>query len=748
MSPEQARGLTVDKRTDIWAFGCVLYEMLTGRLAFPGETVSDTIAAILDREPNWDALPESTPLPVRRLLQRTLEKDPRRRVHDIADARLDIDEASRDPVRSAAQSASARSRHAAPAKVAWKLVAAGMVLVAIGAGAGSIWRPTSGPPRLPSLARLTVTLPAGQSVEKGRFPPIALSPDGKLLVYTATIDGGRTTLYIRPLDALVARSIPETDGATTPFFSPDGRWLAFYAGGFLKKVSIAGGGVPLTICEAPPVWSASWGENDVIVFAPTLAGSGLWLVAANGGEPVQITTLEPDDLQHAYPQILPGGTQVIFSVRRKTAWHLALLSLQTRVWRMLGNGRPIGEGARYLPTGHLVYAQSGGLVSVAFDPATAALDRPAVPLLDRPETSRFGGAYFAVASSAGTLAYVPAATTVDERTLLRVDRDGRSAPLVEARAAYESPALSPDGRRVAVMVASESGSDIWIIDLERATRTRFTAGGTSAFPVWAGGGSRLAFQSTASGPWTLFSKPLDGSADAQAILRPADPPQSWRNTGESLLPGTLPTLSGAGSQFPTSWTADGSTLAFYERKPNGERDIWVVSPASDPTPFLLTPFDERSPRFSPNGKWLAYVSDESGRNEIYVQPFPGPGPKWLVSTDGGVDPIWSRDGRELFYRSSDALITVAVTTTAGFSAGRPRRLFEMRFDSGDDGPEYDVSGDGKWFVMLKRDHGRAPAALHLVLDWFSEITSRTQATGARSDSATPLALDAVWRPVP
>jgi serine/threonine protein kinase/Tol biopolymer transport system component len=747
MSPEQARGRLVDKRTDIWAFGCVVYETLTGRKAFAGETVSDTIVAILEREPDWSSLPATTPPSIRRLLQRSLEKDPKRRLHDIADARIEIDDVSSERTASAVPgSAEGERRFQLTPKTIWTLAAAAVMLVALGVAAGVLSRPVGVTAGRSSLARLTITLPPAQALEKGRFPPVAVSPDGRLLVYAASINGGRTNLYLRPLDELGARPIPETGGASTPFFSPDGRWLAFYANGLLKKVSVAGG-VPLTICEAPPVWSATWGENDNIVFATTLVSSGLWRVSANGGEAVQITRPKADETQHGYPQLIPGGTQAIFSVLQKNAWRLALLTLKSGDWRLLGNGRVIGEGAQYLATGHLVYAQSGGLVATPFDPATGKLDQPPVPLLERIETSRFGGAYFAFAAAAGTLVYVPAGTAVADRALLRVDRDGRVAPLVEAHGAYEYPMSSPDGRQVAVMIASETGSDIWIIDMERGTRTRFTAGGTSAFPVWAPDGSRVAFQSTAPGPWNLFWKPVDGRTDAQPFLSAADASlaRSVPSAGESLLPGTLPTLSGAGPQFPTSWSPDGSTLAFHERKPNGERDIWIVSPGSDPVPFLLTPFDERSPRFSPDGKWLAYVSDESGRNDVYVQPFPGPGPKWLVSTDGGIDPVWSRDGRELFYRKDDEMMAVSVAPKGEFSASRPRRLFEIRFDAGDDGPNYDVSRDGKWFVMPRAAQGPTPGELHLVLNWFGEVTARAQAASARQSRSAPQELAALWR---
>jgi Tol biopolymer transport system component len=747
MSPEQARGDPVDRRTDIWAFGCLLFEAVTGKRAFPGRTTSDTIATVLREDPDWSRAAAVAPLKLQLLIRRCLQKNPHVRLHDIADARIEIDDIVREPL-AAAETALVDGTRRIPAtpRTMVAFATAAVALVVAGAAAGVAWWPTRVPPAGSSSARVMITLPPPQALEKGRFPPVALSPDGRLLVYAAATDGGRTSLFLRPLDELSARPIPATEGASTPFFSPDGRWLAFYADGLLKKVSVAGG-VPLTIGDAPPVWSATWGENDRIVFATTLPASGLWEVSANGGAPTQITTPTPDEAQHGYPQLLPGGTQMLFSVRRGTAWHLALLGLASREWEVLGNGRVIGEGAQYLPTGHLVYTQSGGLVATPFDPSSGTLDQPPVALVERLETSRFGGAYFAVAPGSGTLVYVPAGTTVADRTLTRIDRDGRVAPAIETRGGYEYPAFSPDGRRVAVTIATGTGSDIWIIDLERGTRTRFTADGTSAFPVWAPDGSRVAFQSTAPGLRNLFWKPLDGTSDVQPFLSAADSAgaPAWPNTGTDLLPGTLPTLSGAGPQFPTSWSPDGATLAFHERKPSGERDIWVVTAGSDPVPFLRTPFDERSPRFSPDGKWLAYVSDESGRNDVYVQPFPGPGAKWLVSTDGGVDPVWSRDSRELFYRQGDQMLGVSVAPSGEFSAGRPRRLFEMRFDAGDNGPNYDVSRDGTWFLMPRSEQGPRSGELHLVLNWFSEIAARARPESTLRTSGASAPMARFWR---
>jgi eukaryotic-like serine/threonine-protein kinase len=728
MSPEQARGDHVDRRTDIWAFGCVLFEALTGRRAFPGRTVSDTIAGVLREEPDWSSLTSSAPLRVERLVRRCLEKNTHQRLHDIADVRLEIDDVSREPLTAGSIAASqpASHRRALSSRMAWAIAAA-TAIVAIAAVIVAWRQPARGSAATIPLSRLMISIPPVQTLERSRSSPVALSPDGTLLVYAAAVGGGRTTLFMRPLNQLTANPLPATEGASTPFFSPDGRWLGFYADGMLKKVSVAGG-VPLTICDAPPIWSASWGDRDTIVFATTLPSSGLWEVSANGGEPKPITKAGANEIQHGYPQLLAGETQVLFSVQRANGWQLALLTRDTGKWAVLGNGRIIGEGAQYVPTGHIVYAQSGGLIATPFDPATGDLNQPPAPLLERVEASRFGGAYFAVASTSGTLIYLPGGAAVASRTLLRLDRDGRVSPLVDARAAYEDPALSPDGRQLAVTIVSDTGSDIWIVDLARATRVRFTTGGTSAFPLWSTDSSKVAYQSTVPGSSNLFWKPLNGG-EAQSFLSGASAASpSWPNAAANLLPGTLPTLSGGGPQFPSSWTSDQSVLAFHERKPSGDRDIWTVSEGSAPVPFLLTPFDERSPKFSPDGKWIAYVSDESGRNDVYVQPFPGPGAKWLVSTDGGVDPVWSHDGRELFFRRDDHMMVVSVVARAEFSASRPKPLFDIRFDAGANGPNFDVSRDGAWFVMPRNDLAAAPTELHVVFNWFSEIAGRARSS--------------------
>jgi Tol biopolymer transport system component len=285
--------------------------------------------------------------------------------------------------------------------------------------------------------------------------------------------------------------------------------------------------------------------------------------------------------------------------------------------------------------------------------------------------------------------------------------------------------LAPDGRRVAVTIVTGAGSDIWVIDLARDTRTRFTTGDASASPIWSGDGTRLAFQSYEAGAWSLFWKAVDGTSARQPFLAPVDRSTAIANDTSALLPGTLPTLSGVNPVFPTSWNGPSDTLAFHERKPGGDHDIWVGEPRSEALPFLITPYDERVPRFSPDRRWLAYVSNESGRDEVYVQPFPGPGPKWVISSDGGSDPMWDRAGRELYYRQGDWLMTVPMRLGADFSAGRPRRLFEARLDTSANGSNFDVAPDGQWFLAPRLDGRSQSPSLHLVLNWFAYVRAKT-----------------------
>ncbi|HEX5473455.1 MAG TPA: protein kinase [Vicinamibacterales bacterium] len=715
MSPEQVRGKALDRRTDVWAFGCMLYEALTGHSPFVAETMSDTLAAVLRSEPDWTALP---PLPValQRLIRRCLQKDPQERLRDIADARLEIEEALGETAALRAPVVVDPPRWRIDGRWRWALVAAAGVIVA---AAGAFWGGGLFTSRTAPIARLAVPVAPGQQIDRTGPPPLAVSPDGGQIVYVASA-GGHARLYLRPLDRFEATPIASTDGATAPFFSPDGRWVGFYAAGALQKVSLGGGGA-LRICEAPSVWSASWNRDDTIVYATAASPNGLWRVAAGGGTPERLTT--PDaahgELQHAYPQTLPNG-DILFDIMTEHGWQLAVLAPDTKHWRAIGQPGA-GAPAAYVPSGSLVYAAPGGLVAVPFDLQHETLGAP-IPLLEPVSTGPSGTATFAVSAS-GTLVYLPRPDAPPSRALVTADRDGRVSDLSEERAAYTHPRFSRDGTRLAVAIQSTSGSDIWVFDLRRGTRTRLTNGGENIAPVWSPDGRSITFQTSHAGRAPLYRVPSDGSAPPVPALSPTPAASAMSRSLAGMLPGTAPVFPAEDPQLPMSWSQDGEHLAFDVRKPSGEHDIWVLGPDGQPASFLLTSFDEHSAAFSPDGAWLAYVSDESGRNEVYVQPFPGPGGKWAISSDGGTEPTWSPSGRELFYRQGDRMVAVAIQPGAEFQIGAPHVLFDAPYDTDEDSRDYDVSADGKSFVMVRGQASAPPDVFRVVLNWTQEVST-------------------------
>jgi serine/threonine-protein kinase len=718
MSPEHVRGKSLDRRTDIWAFGCMFYEALTGKPPFASETVSDTLAAVLREEPDWRALGH-TPLAIQRLIKRCLKKDPQTRLHDIADAGLEIEDAVAE---------SAPLMLPVPGREPWRIsrrraiftALAGVTLAAAVLAAGYWIAGRTSSSLTAGISRLTVPVPAGQQVERGGLAPLAISPDGSRIVYVAVEREGRTQIFVRPLDRFESVAVAGSEGGSAPFFSPDGRWIGFYANGMLQRVSIDGGAA-LKICDAPAVWSASWGQDDTIVFAAAGTPGGLWRVSSGGGEPERLTTVEADnELQHAYPDRLPNG-DVLFGIITDRGWHLASLSLETKQVKALGAPGSGGAGARWVNTGHLLYASGGGLVAVPFEPARGVTGSP-VPLLERPDVDASGSAAFAV-SALGTLVYIPRTATLPLRALVMVDSAGRATLLSEQRAAFTHPRLSRDGRRLAVSIDSDTGSDIWVYDLDRKSRLRLTDGGMNQFPIWAGA-DRVTYQGARSGTVALYSKSADGTGDAERVLRSTGASGASRSLA-GLLPGSMPTFTPANPHLPTSWSNDGNHLAFDERKPSAERDIWVLSKGSDPSPFLVTSFDESAPAFSADGKWIAYVSDESGRSEVYVQAFPGPGSKWPISTNGGTEPAWSADGKALYYRRGDAMIQVPITLTPDFTYGKPLTLFESRYETVDGARNYDVAGGDKPSFVAVRSEGMIESRhFNVVLNWFNELRAR------------------------
>jgi len=709
MSPEQAKAKSVDRRADIWAFGCVLYEMLTGKQAFTGETVTDTLASIIKEEPDWKPLPSATPMRVRVLLQRCLQKDPKQRLQAIGDARISLDE-----VLSGAPEGTLSLAGVSGVASRWRLwivagLAALLILIALAGYVGWYLKPTPAKP----VTRTVITLPPGQRLAVSDQPALALSPDGSKLAYVARTQGGTLQIYLRAMDDMEARPIPSTEGAVEPFFSSDGQWLGFFAGGKLKKISI-NGAVAQTLTDAGP-GGGSWGNQNTIVFGgvggrPDLI-PGLQQIRDGGGAPHQVTRLENGELAHLWPEFLPGSKAVAFVVRSAISPTIAVQSIGTSERRNLIQG---GSAPHYMFSGHLIYAQAGNLMAVPFDLERLEVTGTAVPVvqgvLQSPGINQ--AAQYSV-SATGTLAYVPGSIAGTQAKLVWVSRNGTEQPLAAPPHDYVAPRISPDGHRVAL----GNGNDLWLYDLARDTLTRFTFEGTTNLcPAWTPDGKRIAFTSNKDGQMNIYWQRADGSGGLERLT-----------TSEHI-------------QLPLSWSPDGQLLAVLEISPATLGDIQVLRMGDSSAgqgrkaqPFLQTPAYEGAPQFSPDGRWLAYVSSESGRFEIYVQPYPGPGGKYLISSEGGNEPVWNRNGRELFYRSGDKMMAVDVTTQPRFSVGKPKILFEGRYvPSVGTIPDYDVAADGQRFLMIKLvdQEQAAPIQINVVLNWTEEL-KRLVPTGTK-----------------
>ena len=704
MSPEQGRGKTVDKRADIWAFGVVLYEMLTGRRAFEGEDVSLTLSAVLQREPEWAGLPANVPHGLNTYLRRCLQKDPRQRVQAIGDVRLAMEGAFETPVPHPGEAA------VAPPLQAWQrpvpATIAALTLLALGGLA--VWTLTR-PDVIPGdLIRFTIVPPDAAPLDlPGRGPDLAISPDGTQVVYQSRLPGGGLRLNLRPIDQLVGAPVRGTEGGASPFVSPDGEWVGFVlstSAGSLQKVSIFGG-PPVTLTEFPnQIAGASWGADNQIIFGTQNAG--LFRVSGGGGEPEALTTLDADqgEQNHRWPFIIPGREAVVFVISTGvplTTGQLAVLDLDTRDVTRLGLA---GVSPHYVWTGHLVYAAADGSVrAVPFDATSLEVTGNPVPLVEGVVVKSSGAADFSISDN-GRLVYVAGgAGGGAARTLGWVDREGQMTPVIEG-AAIEMPRLSPDGTRVAFAMDSAGGMSIWIRDLERGSDTRLTVAGNNRRPAWTPDGATVTFASDRAGVYDVYSKPADGSGGAELLMQP-------RNT-----------------KVPGSWSPDGRTLVYYEVGSSGTgRDIWTFPVGGDPAPFLDTQFDERAPHLSPDGHWVAYVSDQAGEDRVYVQPFPEGGRVIPISTGGGIEPVWSRDGRELFYRDGNQLLVVGVATEPEFSVERPTVLFEEPYEADPvalGNPNYDVSLDGQHFLMVGSSGVDDTATLTVVLNWFEELKAR------------------------
>jgi serine/threonine-protein kinase len=706
MSPEQARGKPLDERTDIWSFGCVLYETLTGSSPFAGETISDVLAAVLGKEPDSDRLPKEMPAAARRLVGRCLRKDRERRLHSIADARIEIEEAMAGPTEAKARATP--TRPSGP-----KILAAafgGLVLGALATWVGmSYFQREGAKPATP--VRFEISLPGRDTVLTAFTPSVALSPDGTRLVYAAQ-SGSQRMLFLRRIDQLQAKPIPGTEGGTVPFFSPDGEWVGFrhLTSRTIKKIALSGG-APVTICETEGFYGGNWGPDDTILFTPQTPG-GLARVPASGGKPEPLTKLDvaKGERDHRFAQFLPGGKAVLFTISYSDTEsyddaRIAVQSLETGERKVLVEG---GSCARYSPSGHLVYVRGGTLLAVPFDLKRLVVTGAPVPVLEGVfESVNNGSAQFTV-SADGSLAYVPGPAEGGKRLPVWVGRDGKVELFALPERPYLHPRISPDGNRLTIEIEGPN-HDCFIYELGRGVMTKVTFDGLSHWPLWTPDGSRLTFRSWRTGFFTLWWMPADRSAPEERL-----------------------TMIGR-MQSPASWSPGSRVVAFTQVNPDTGPDVYVLDRTADREPrvFVRSKFAEGSPRFSPDGKWIAYTSNESGRNEINAQPYPGPGPKIQISNEGGTDAVWNPSGRELFYRNGDKMMVVAVTTSPTLTASASKLLWEGHYSHGTSsscgppGPtssNYDVTPDGKRFLMIRdRDQDANPTVINVVLRWSREL---------------------------
>ena len=709
MSPEQAAGKPAGKASDLWSFGVVLLEMLTGRPVFDGETVSHVLAAVLKSEPDFSALPRDTPTPIRRLLRRCLEKDRRRRLDSAGTARLEIEDALAAPDTVPANSVTSRSRRLASS------IAAAVLMVAAVSGVAT-WFLMQPAPRNPaSLSRFAIAPLPGQAPWLGPFDrSIALSPDGRRFVYTtAPVAAPGGTLLLRSMDRLEVTRLEGVTRARAPFFSADSQWVGFFEGtNQLMRASVADGAA-LTICTfsgAPR--GASWGDDGAIVFATSDPTSGLWRVPASGGQPSVLTTPAQGEGDHVFPASLPGGRGVLYAVAvpgQAQNSDVAVLDFRTNQSRTLVRGASQPE---YVPTGHMIYATAGGgLRAVRFDLDTLQLVGDPIPLPEKVRMVGTGAANYAVSRS-GTLLYIPAESTSEsDRSLAWIDRAGREEPIKAPARAYFIARLSPDGSRMALDIRDQE-DDIWILNLDREMPLRkFTSGPEAERnPLWTADGKQLIFMSTRSGHPDLYRQAADGSGSPERIAA-----GDRYKVATSLAPGGIGVIGHRDG--PTTFDI---VLFLF---PKAGRDA-AVQPGDPVKELVKSPFFDHNAEVSPDGRFLAYQSNTSGQYEVIVRPYPDlDAGTWTVSSGGGTRPVWAKNGKELFYRDTlGAMIVVPVDTSgSAFTWGSPQKLFDSPDISSSPERNYDVSPDGKRFLIIKPGPNARPDDIVVVLDWAGEL---------------------------
>jgi len=683
MAPEQLEGQEADARTDIFALGAVLYEMATGNRAFQGSTKTSLIAAIVTGEPPpISQLQPLAPPALEHVIKKCLAKD--------ADGRWQSAYDIAEELRWTGEIGSASGAIEVPqmrrAAKQWRLAAvSSLVVAAVVITVVMTWRGSHSD--RPAVMRFTLPVAGSE------HPPVfAVAPNGHEIVYGAG-DGEITRLYRRAIDQSESTPIEGTEGAVQPFFSPDGKWIGFFARHKLMKVATSGG-QPLAICTATQPRGATWGDDDTIIFCPFFY-SGLQRVSATSGSPQKLTTVDPKQAErsHRWPHLLPGSKVVLFSVGYGESWDDAKIvaqRLDTGERKVIING---GYDGRYLPTGHLAYLRGTSLYAVGFDPKRLATRGQPIEIVKDVRNNAAGAGGFAFADN-GMLAYFSGTALREGRVPLIVNRHGDPQPMTTLPMENISvPRLSPDSTKL----AGEKGSEIWVFDLRRGTSSRLTTGPRSTFPVWSPDGKRVAYASERNGPYNLYWRAADGSDQEQLLARSdvSSGPTDFSPDGKQLLIESVSEPTGI----------DVVALSLTDRRVNA-----VVQSEND----------ESSGVFSPDGRWIAYVSDETGRQEVYVRRAFGEGGKYQVSTDGGTQPAWRRN--EIFYRRGSGMMAVTVRTEPEFAADTPRLLFEMPFS------DFDVTRDGQRFVIIQqKEKSAGPDHLNVVVNWFDEVRARMRA---------------------
>jgi len=712
MSPEQVRGEELDARSDIFSFGSILYEMLTGHRAFRRETSAETMTAILKEEPPEFSLTNSAiSQSLERIVRRCLEKQPARRFQSATDLAfaLEAPSASSGPSPYATSPHFTETTHVTGVsftkreRLAW--IAAGvLLLMAVGLLLLIFTRSRQPGAASSPVVRYEIATPDKTALNLIRWPSMALSPDGSTVVFVGTTNGTHR-LYVRRRDETSIKLINGTEGASSPAFSPDGKWIAFLADRTLKKTTLDG--QVTTVLKVDDSRGITWASEDTLLYSPD-AAEGLFLISAEGGEPKRVT--KPDtasnERTHRWPQVLPGGKAAIFTVGMLNSpdsyeqAKIHVVNLATGENHMVLQGASM---ARYVPTGHLIFAKGGSLYAVGFDLETLATrGKPELILQGVAGDETTGVVHFSIADN-GTLAYIPGSPGANMRRIVWVDRSGKVQPVNVEPAQYNDVRLSPDSSRAAVLVGSSGAGDVWVYDLTRATSTRLTFNGRNATPIWSRDGKSIYYvemDPTAAGKSLVTRKPADGSREAQTLVS---------LDGTAYIKALMP-------------DEDSGIFDYQRSTSNGNIVQSKLGEGATLTELINTGFAEFGAALSPDGRWLAYQSNESDRSEIYVRDMSGVGGRWQISTGGGEEPRWSNDGRELYYRNGNLLMSVAISTRPSFQASTPTNLFGGIFDlRTNTGITYDVDPKGNRFLMIRPAEESTAPSVMIVLNWFEEL---------------------------